>query len=541
MDLDTAKKRIDFGQELKTERTVYEGQWEENARYLRPIRRDFTNAAKTQGGRLNRGKYDSTGEDALDNFAAGLYGTMNSPANVWFRWETPDPELNRHGEAAAWLDIVSARMLSSFRSSLSPFYAQAVEWILDLGGFGNGILFSDMKRDASGFIDRALPLNECYWQVNDNDEVDLLARIYTMTPRQIIAKFGKRNVSEDVNKAQEKEPLRPFVIQHLVAPNPEYVPGRFGPAGKPFVSYYDEVEKQHELSAGGFDGFPYMVPRWAVRSGEAYGRGPGDKALPHAKAVNQMEYSNLKSGARIADPTLNAPHEGQLRVITSGPGKINYGGMSPRGHHMVAPMPYGANLPVSLEMANQRREMIRDALYWSLMQLVGRTGMTATEVVERAQEKFTLMGPFVGRYQVEGLTPLLVRRFKMMQRAGAFPPVPQVLQRRRIEPTYLSPMAQAQKATEAAGVMRTFEFVERQAQIDPDVADMWNGVEATRVVNAANGAPTRVLRSDDELEARRERRQRVQMLAQGAEIADTGAGALEKFARAGQAAQQGAA
>jgi hypothetical protein len=43
----------------------------------------------------------------------------------------------------------------------------------------------------------------------------------------------------------------------------------------PVASIYIERKTKHVLQNGGFEEFPYAVPRWYKVAGEKYGRSPG--------------------------------------------------------------------------------------------------------------------------------------------------------------------------------------------------------------------------------------------------------------------------
>lgn len=536
--LETAEERVKWGEKLKQERAPYEPEWRQIAKFMRPLRAEIGQVIRSEGGDRHAGLFDTTAIDAMDNFGAGMFGTMTNPSNRWFSYAVPDPELNRFHTVREWLDAASAIALASFRPSVSPFYGQAVEWFLDLGGFGNGPFFSDIRRDRRGFIDQVRSLGECYIDVNENGEVDRLVRRYRETAQNLVSDFGTDKVPEDIRRKAEDGDREKLEVQHSTFPNKDFDDGaRVGPRSMRYRSTYDLVEKGHNVSEGFFDDFPWMWPRWAVAANEKYGRGPAAKALPHARVVNAMSKTNVVGGQRMAQPPLLAPDEGKISVIRAQPDRVTYGGVTPQGKPLLMPLNTGANVPISLELAERERESIRTAMLFTLMQLVGRTGMTATEVIERTQERFRLMGPYIGRIQAEGLAPLLRRRFNLLMKAGAFPPPPPELRGKAIEVEYLSPMAQAQKSSEAAGVLRTLEVAQSIAAIKPEIVDKVNWDRSLQFIQEANGAPASILNSDEEVKALRQARQRQQALVQGAAVAEQGAGALEKFARATGAGQ----
>ena len=59
--------------------------------------------------------------------------------------------------------------------------------------------------------------------------------------------------------------------------------------------------------------------------------------------------------------------------------------------------------------------------------------MTATEVLQRQEEKMRILGPVLGRLQSELLSPLITRVFNIMLRNQLFMAAPDILTRSRIK------------------------------------------------------------------------------------------------------------
>ena len=85
--------------------------------------------------------------------------------------------------------------------------------------------------------------------------------------------------------------------------------------------------------------------------------------------------------------------------------------------------------------------------------------MTATEVIQRNEEKMRLLGPVLGRLQSELLKPLIDRVFAILLRNNMLPQAPEFLSGRDIEIEYVSPLAKAQKSSELQSIMRAIEIL----------------------------------------------------------------------------------
>lgn len=529
-----AKSLLKFNAERKAARLTFETQWRDIAKLLRLLRDDF-GRKPIPGEKRGEMVYDSTPIYAADNLTAGIYGTMTNSANIWFTMATEDDDLNRYQSVRKWLDTVSARMLASFGPAISNFYNSVPQLFGDVTSFGTGAFYSAEVPGTGRIQDVTRPLSEIYISTNQFDEVDTLDRNFEWSARAIAQRFGMSNLPTKIVDALEKNPDMKFPMVHFTLPNEDFRRGALGPKGKAFLSVYVTEEGNTTLGEFGYHEFPYMVPRWAVAAGEDYGRGPAMNAMPDIKMLQAMNRTLIQAAERQANPPLLAPNEGVISVMRTVPGKVTYGGVSRNGSKLVQELGNGGSTPIALEMIDKVREQIKDAFYFSIMQMIGRTGMTATEVVTRQEEKMRLMGPHQGRIESEFLTPLIRRRFNMLMRAGSFPPPPPELQKRNITVRYESPMAKAQKSAEGAATLRFLEGAQAFAAINSTVLNRINGAEGLRVLQDAFGAPARILYSDEEYQQRQANSAQAQQVAGGLAAGEQGANIVAKLASAAKA------
>ena len=293
----------------------------------------------------------------------------------------------------------------------------------------------------------------------------------------------------------------------------------------------------------GYDEMPFSAPRWEVESGQVYGTGPGFIALPSARVNAQMQAANLRAGQKAADPTLLAPDRRAwpLNGVVQ-PGKTVYGGVDMQARPVVRPLDNFSSTGLSLEMQQELKEEIRDAFHYSLMNLAGRTGMTATEVIEIQEEKMRLMAPHMGRIQHEYLAPKIARRFQILWRAGQLPPPPEgIPEGAGLEVVYTSAAAMAQKSAEGAAVVRILQDVAPLAQVDPRYTDRFSPDDVIEVLQEARGAPSRVLRSREQADEIAQARAQAQQAEQAMAAAAAGGGVARDLAQAEAAMQGGGA
>tara|TARA_R100001594_G_scaffold18582_1_gene36692 strand:- start:1164 stop:2801 length:1638 start_codon:yes stop_codon:yes gene_type:complete len=517
---DLVTKIISKQESLKSFRTPWENLWQDCAEYVNPNRGDFSTIRYR--GNTNRYEkiYDTTAPLANENLASGLHSFLTSPSQRWFVLKTFDDKLNQELPVKEWLDTTTNILYDRvFNIPETNFNSQAHELYLDLGSFGTGVMMVQDKAGAPISF-RTHHLADCFIQENDAGFVDTLYRKYKRTGRQLIERFGE-TVPENVVKISAKDPYREFEVIHAVEPSETYGEPMKKPTSKPYKSCYVLVEEKTLLEEGGFDEFPYMVPRWQKVAGEIYGRSPSMTSLPDIKMVNQMMKTIIKAAQKVTDPPLLVPDDGFILPVKTVPGGLNFyrSGTQDR----IEPLETKARPDIGLEMVQNRREHIMAAFHVDWMQLPDNKqknpNMTATEVMARQEEKMRLMGPMVGRLQVEFLGPLIDRVFRIMTRKRQLPPAPTELQGMEMKIEYVSPIAKAQKTNQMFTITRLFESMAPLLQVKPELLDNMNVDETFRFFHHLLDAPPQILNEKEEVEQVRQERQEQQQAMMEAEQA----------------------
>jgi hypothetical protein len=142
--------------------------------------------------------------------------------------------------------------------------------------------------------------------------------------------------------------------------------------------------------------------------------------------------------------------------------------------------------------------------------------MTATEVLQRNEEKMRMLSPVLGRLQSEMLQPLIDRVFNLLLRKKQMPLAPEILQGQDIEIEYVSPLARAQRTGDVQSAVRALEILAPLNQIAP-VLDYLDTDGFVKHVSQVLGVPAKILRSNEEVAEIRN--QRAQAEAQAAQLA----------------------
>jgi len=225
--------------------------------------------------------------------------------------------------------------------------------------------------------------------------------------------------------------------------------------------------------------------------------------LPDTKMLNKMSETTIRAAQKQIDPPLMVPDDGFMLPVRTTPGALNFYRSGTRDR--LEPLQIGANNPLGLNMEEQRRNAIRQAFYVDQLLMSNGPAMTATEVLQRNEEKMRLLGPVLGRLQAELLQPLISRSFALLLRSGLLPPAPEELQGQDIDIEYVSPLAKAQKMTDLQSMLRGFEVLLQMQQIAP-VMDYLDDDKLVQYLVETTGIPARVIRSDTEVDDLRRRR-----------------------------------
>ena len=349
---------------------------------------------------------------------------------------------------------------------------------MDLGAFGTSVIFQDWDARQGIIIFRCFPLADCYIDENADGTVDTVFRRTLMSSRQVVQKWGDKNVPEKIIKELGTE--KRWEIVHSVFPRGERDVRKISKTNMPFASFWFSEECKYIFSESGYHEFPYHVPRWSKLAGEMYGRSPAMTCLPDIKMINQMSKVTIKAAQKAVDPPLMVTDDGFLLQLKTAPSSLMY--YQP-GTEPILPLQTNARIDLGLEMMNQRRDHIIKSFFvdW-LLQQKNSTEMTATEVMDRREEKLRMMAPMIGRLESELLSVMLRRSLGVLSRANRLPPMPESLSEIPLELSYSSPAAQAQQGGKAAAIQKFMQDLVPLAEVDPSIMDSLNLDEFARVM-----------------------------------------------------------
>ena len=513
---------------LQTQRQHWESHWQEIADFIVPRKADITKK-RTAGDKRTELIFDGTAIHAAELMSASLHGMLTNAATPWFSLRYENDELNGDDEAKEWLEGATDVMYQHLHRS--NFQEQIHELYSDLVTFGTSIIFiEDNDKDGLRFSTRHIA--ECYVSEDQHGRVDTVYRKYKTTARAAIRQFGEANVTQRISKMSKDDPYNTVELLHVVMPREDRNPQKRNTTNKPFASIYLDPTDKKVIGESGYDEFPYCVPRFLKASFEiGYGRSPAMTALPDTKMVNKMSEIVINASQLQIHPPLMVPDDGFMLPVRTTPGGLNFYRSGTRDR--IEPLNIGANNPVGENQLEQRRQAIRAAFY--VDQLILGTGqqMTATEVIQRTEEKMRLLGPVLGRLQAELLQPLIDRSFAILSRQKKFQPAPAQLRAGNIDIEYVSPLAKAQRSGDVQAILQMLEFLMPLTNIDQSVLDYLDIDGLAKHIIKTTGTPATVVRGEGEVSDIRENRAaqmaqqaEMQAMSQMAEAAGAAAPAL---------------
>lgn len=495
---------------LWNERSSWVSHWREISEYQQPRAGRFVVSDRNRGDKRANSILDNTAVFGARTLAAGLMSGITSPARPWFRLGIADKDLMEAGPVKAWLHDCAALLRAIFSASNTYRSLHTIYEELGLFGTAASLVLPNFKNVLHHY---PLTIGEYALATNAEGEVNTLVREFQMTVEQMVGQFGKANVSTAVRDLYNKCAYDQWVdVVHIVEPRRERDNTKLDGKNMAFASIYLEPGRENYdqfLSESGFKRFPALTPRWVVVGNDVYGSSPGMECLGDVK---QLQHQQLRKGQAIdyqVNPPLQVPTKYKEAARNRLPGGIMYVDSVGQGPGVRSAFEVNLNLQHLMLDIQDVRERIRQAYYADLFLMLAndtRSGITATEVAERHEEKLLMLGPVLERLHNELLEPLIESAFDYAATAGILPEPPPELEGREVEVEFISVLAQAQRAVATQGVDRLLGAVGNLAALKPDVLDKLDFDQVVDSYSDAYGVDPKIVVPDDQVAAIRAQR-----------------------------------
>lgn len=506
-------------QEARSERTDWEADWRLVSDYLLPGRGIYTTYAKPRKRQLtNKKVINTTGEDSLYVLTSGMHSGLTSPSRPWFQLDWSDDNLKEFEPLKAWLQGCQKRLHAALHAS--NFYSIINSFYIEYAGFGTGSMYvgEDTGTDQTPFRFELLTAGEYAFATGAHGKAEVFFRTIIKTARQVVelypntaSEYLKEIVKENKAGADVSNVI---LVQYVVRTGKGRMPFKavtyeVSAGGSSTSQQNKSVEPKIPLEERGFYEFPYPVARWGTIGSDVYGIGPGSRALPHIRRLQEMEKAFLMATHKTIAPPLNVPSRMRGKTNTM-PGGLNYQANPNDVITPVLQMRFDfQGVSAAIERVEQRiqRNFFND-IFLTASRDPNASPLKATQVNVQEQEKMLRLGPVIERLQHEFLQPVLERCFNIMLRKDKFEPLsPELAEMAgEFKVSMISPLATAQRGVALQGINTFMGAVGQYAQFDQRVLDNVDPDKVVREIGDISGVDIGILRPMKDVEALRKQR-----------------------------------
>jgi len=302
-----------------------------------------------------------------------------------------------------------------------------------------------------------------------------------------------------------------------------------------FESIYINCEQQLVVSEGGFEDFPFHVPRWMKSSNEKHGRGVGTEILPQTRMVNIMKRDFNEVGNKWTKPP--------MEILDTFEGDVD---LTPGAENFVTEMnsikaisgDLRGSFPITKEMLESERAIIKEAFFNNVFTpLQDLTGDRRTTVEIRARDREALrkLTLPVARMQAELFNPLIARVTGLLVKHGVIRDMPEEVANQKFDIEYIGPLALELKSEQNRAFQAWAAGIAEMEAVWPGVKDVVNSDGAARRQAKTMGVNVNDINSEEEVIAIRQQRAEELARQQALEAAQVGAQAYSQTSGAADA------
>lgn len=519
---------------------------------------------------------DNTPLLAVRTLAAGLMSSVTNPSRPWIRIKPKDKNLMEKDGVAEWCEAVTTGVLkifgeSNYYDSMEPAYREIGTFgTCDVGGYENPFDPRFPTRPMMNYVTRTWGE---YWIGQDSSgRVNVWMRQFKWTAKQIVERFVDdpyddndpkwANISPAtralwLNRSDEKR----MEVFQVIESNREYIQGSPFSKDKEFRSVYYERggDPFQLLEVSGYDIFPEHVARWDLSPDDAWGHSPAMDCLGDAKSMQKQHTRKAQAIDKHLDPPLMGDANLKKTRISMLPGEVTWlEGTSANSFGLKPIYQVTPQLEPVLDDIKDMRGRIGASMYTDVFQMLKsmgeelKSGITATEIQARVQERILELGPVLTRLnnelygkQIEQILHIGMRRSKLawqMMKYGVtlpkgvemiFPPPPAAMNGQTTDVEYISILAQSQRMDEINGIQKLVTYVLSTAQAKPNVIDKIDFDRAIDIVADRLSVPPEIIISTEIAEkfraARAKQAAQQQQMQNAQAAAMTGSQALKNL------------
>lgn len=524
---------------LYGENATWKSYYEDLADYGLP-RKAWVVSYRSTGERLKFNfLYDSTAIRGLQKMAAGFHSNLTNPAVKWHGFETEDPDMMNDKGVQEWLYKVELIQYRTYANS--NFDTAMQEFYMDSGCFGTGDIYTvPDARFGSRF--EAVPCEETEFAEDDTGRVVRIWRCRRMPAWAAWRKWGA-DAGKSVAKAMEDAKRRneKFEFLQYVAPRYERDVSKIDNVNMPWQSCWIARKDKHLIKESGFTYLPHAVGRFWKDPTDPRGFSPMMNVLCDVKLANAQNKTVLRGGMKKVDPPYSLPSRGYMLPVNFNPAALNFRDPKLAKDNRLEVMPTNqGDVGLGVDLLSRTQQAIEDGLFLPLFQSLADIGknMPVIEVQKRIADNLGLLGPVLGRYNHDTITPTVLSVFHNNLTQGRIPPIPPQLKGKTIRPVYYGQLARAQRQSEITDIEQWLQEVGEISKFYPNAADIPNIDKAIYKLGRFRNIDPELYNDPRVIAMQRQLRQQQQAAQQKADLIQQGASAAHDAAKAGKAAAE---
>lgn len=451
--------------------------------------------------------YDSTAPNAANLLASQIHGDLTSPSLRWFSLTFRQKELRDNTEAMTWLEECEEVVWQALMES--DFNTEGAEVYLDLVSFGTATITEEPVSDTEwkGLNFSAVPVRESYFELDAEGNVLRLYRLMQYTVLQMIDKFGRENIPDDILNGDDNVDQKHDIVFCIYeredmkdADTSKVMVPELRPVGFQYVMYNS---KENIGDEGGYYEMPAFITRWQKASGSRHGYSPAMIALSDILQLNEVVAQTSEARAKAIDPATLTTENGLISDLD-----LSAGGLTiVSSLDEIRTMESSARFDQADAEIDRLQRSINQIFFVDKLQLKDSPAMTATEVQVRYERMQRLMGPTLGRIQADFLDPLIRRTFMILIRAGQMPEMPEVVADADLDIEYIGPLPRAQKSEQAQSIEMWLGTIAQLGELFPSMLDVPNPDEIAKKLAELRGVPFSLLNDEEDIAKMREEKQ----------------------------------
>jgi len=529
IDKPRAEQLIDFYNTLKSVRGNFETYWQSLHDYFYIEAQDI-NKTYYPGTELNIDNlYDSTTLESADVLASGFMNYLTPPTSKWFGLRHKNPTLKSNKEVQGYLEDVAAEVHSTFNRS--NYYDQMFSSYKSSGVYGTSVMIEEEDiEDEARFY--SLPVKQVCLVEDGRGRVVEYFIEFEYTAQQAADRWGEDKLSERMKEelAAESRTEKKHKFLLFIAKRHVRDVRKTDKRNMPIEASWVDIEGKRVIDEGGYFEFPAMCHRFDKRPFIPWGFSPAMKALPFARILNAVAKTNLRVMMKHSDPPIALPDNAFIMPFNANPRAVNYYNKNKMEAKDIFAFGNFGDPQTGMNAIEYYSMKVKSLMYNDVFLAFDNITkqMNNPEVMERINEKMTMLGPSVGRYISEMLNPGVIRTIGILFRKGKLPPPPdELLEDPNYEIDCISQLALSQRRSELNSLITGLTLVGQMAAVTPDVVDKVDPDKTVDTVWSILGAPIKVLRDDAEIQQIREMKGKMAQQQVAMEQLERGAGVVK--------------